>query len=63
MTIFPDTIHFTGLNTPVRTEVSIRNLPVIGALPRRFAVPSSVPCPTRRTRRCTTTTSSCRATA
>lgn len=33
MTIFPDTIHFTGLNTPVRTEVSIRNLPVIGALP------------------------------
>lgn len=33
MGAFPKTIHFTGLNTPVRTETSIRNLPVIGDLP------------------------------
>ena len=33
MTTFPQTIHFTGLNTPVRTETSIRNLHVIGTLP------------------------------
>ena len=37
MTTFPQTIHFTGLNTPVRTETSIRNLPVIGALMRSNA--------------------------
>lgn len=30
---FPQTIHFTGLNTPLRMESSIRNLPVIGDLP------------------------------
>jgi len=30
---FPRTIHFVGLNTPVRMEASIRNLPVIGRIP------------------------------
>jgi carotenoid cleavage dioxygenase-like enzyme len=30
---FPQTIHFTGLNTPLRIESAIRNLPVIGDLP------------------------------
>ncbi|MFA5966475.1 MAG: carotenoid oxygenase family protein [Sphingomonas sp.] len=30
---FPQTIHFTGLNTPLRMESSIRNLPVVGDLP------------------------------
>ncbi|WP_443019787.1 carotenoid oxygenase family protein [Sphingobium sp. CAP-1] len=30
---FPDTIHFTGLNTPVGIEWSARNLDVIGEIP------------------------------
>ena len=33
MTAFPQTIHFTGLNTPSRIESSIRNLAVIGTIP------------------------------
>ncbi|MCW2392811.1 carotenoid cleavage dioxygenase [Sphingobium sp. B1D7B] len=33
MTAFPQTIHFTGLNTPVRTEASVRNLLVEGEIP------------------------------
>lgn len=33
MTAFPKSIHFTGLNTPVRIEASIRNLDVIGTIP------------------------------
>ncbi|CAN5455796.1 carotenoid oxygenase family protein [soil metagenome] len=37
MTSFPDTMHFTGLNTPVRMEVSIRDLPVTGEIPAEIA--------------------------
>ncbi|WP_287459002.1 carotenoid oxygenase family protein [Sphingomonas sp.] len=33
MGAFPTTIHFTGLNTPVRTECAIRDLEVIGTIP------------------------------
>ena len=34
MTAFPKTYHFAGLNTPVGIEASVRNLPVIGEIPR-----------------------------
>jgi carotenoid cleavage dioxygenase len=34
MNAFPNTYHFTGLNTPVGIEASIRNLPVIGQIPK-----------------------------
>ncbi len=30
---FPDTYHFTGLNTPLGIEASVRNLTVIGEIP------------------------------
>ena len=33
MGAFPGTIHFTGLNTPVGIEASVRNLDVIGVIP------------------------------
>lgn len=33
MTGFPPTIHFTGLNTPVRAEASVRNLLIEGTIP------------------------------
>ncbi len=33
MNAFPQSIHFTGTNTPRRTEVSIRNLEVEGEIP------------------------------
>ncbi|WP_324699199.1 carotenoid oxygenase family protein [Novosphingobium sp. RL4] len=33
MAQFPDTIHFTGLNTPIGIEWSARNLDVIGEIP------------------------------
>lgn len=33
MTTFPKTYHFTGLNTPVGIEASIRNLTVTGEIP------------------------------
>ena len=34
MTAYPKTYHFAGLNTPVGVEASIRNLPVIGEIPK-----------------------------
>ena len=34
MTAFPKTYHFAGLNTPVGIEASVRNLPVLGEIPR-----------------------------
>ena len=37
MGVFPQTIHFTGLNIPVRIETSVRNLTVIGALPAEIS--------------------------
>lgn len=33
MRVFPETIHFTGLNTPVGIEWSARNLDVVGVIP------------------------------
>jgi carotenoid cleavage dioxygenase-like enzyme len=36
MASFPDTIHFTGLNTPVRIEWSAHDLDVIGDIPREI---------------------------
>lgn len=36
MASFPQTIHFTGLNTPVGIEWSARNLDVIGEIPREI---------------------------
>ncbi len=33
MKAYPPTLHFTGLNAPVRTEASIRSLPVHGEIP------------------------------
>ncbi|WP_321390730.1 carotenoid oxygenase family protein [Emcibacter sp.] len=33
MKLFPSTIHFTGLNTPVRAEASVRDLIVEGEIP------------------------------
>ncbi len=33
MRVFPETIHFTGLNTPVGIEWSARNLDVVGEIP------------------------------
>ena len=33
MNAFPQTIHFTGTNTPRRIELSIRNLEVEGEIP------------------------------
>ena len=30
---FPDEIEFRGLNTPIRVESSVRNLPVEGVIP------------------------------
>ncbi|BAK67472.1 putative dioxygenase [Sphingobium sp. SYK-6] len=36
MASFPDTIHFTGLNTPVRIEWNAHDLDVIGEIPREI---------------------------
>ena len=33
MSEFPRTVHFTGLNAPVRIEASVRDLPVEGTIP------------------------------
>ncbi|MEC3948092.1 carotenoid oxygenase family protein [Sphingobium sp. HWE2-09] len=33
MSAYPQTIHFTGLNTPVGIEWSVRNLDVVGTMP------------------------------
>ncbi len=33
MTVFPRTVHFTGLNAPVRIESSVQNLQVEGDIP------------------------------
>ena len=36
MASFPETIHFTGLNTPVRLEWSAHDLDVVGEIPREI---------------------------
>ena len=36
MTVFPRTVHFTGLNAPVRIESSVQNLPVEGEIPKEI---------------------------